>query len=107
MVKLPEKIKIGAHEYKVLCPYNFRERNDLCGQCNNSLLEIRIDKNDSCGNHRAESKIIGSFIHEVIHGISETWSIGLKEEQVEQLEEGILAVLIDNGFLKIGGTDDQ
>lgn len=100
-MNFPDKVKVGAHEYKVLIPYKFRERSDYQGQADHSLLEIRVNEDDFCGVRRAETKILGTFIHEVIHCISETWEIGLEEKQVIQLEEGFLAVLIDNGWVKV------
>ena len=100
-MRIPGKIKVGAHEYKVLYPYKWRERSDYSGQCDNSLLELRIDESDQCGVKRADSKIIGTLIHEVLHAISETWEIKLEEDQVLRLEEGILAVLNDNNYLQM------
>ena len=101
-MKLPQTVMVGAHTYKVLFPYKFKERADYAGQADHSLLEIRICEGDSCENKRADSKIMGTLIHEVIHCVSETWTIGLEEKQVEQLEEGFMAVLVDNGWLKLG-----
>lgn len=99
----PDKVKVGAHEYKVLFPYKFKERDDYAGQADHLLLELRVTETDPCGNKKAESKIIGTLLHEIIHAVSVTWDIGLEEGQVIKLEEGLLSVMVDNGFLKIGG----
>lgn len=99
-MKFPKKIKIAGHVYQVLFPYKFRERSDLCGHADHNLLEIRVSDTDSCGNKLPESKLLGIFIHEIIHCISHAWDIGLEETQVLNLEEGFLAFLTNNGFLK-------
>lgn len=101
VVKFPVTVKVGAHTYRVLFPYCFKENTSLCGQADHSLLEIRVAGVDQGGNPRAETKILGVFIHELIHCVDSSWGIGLKEEQVEQLEEGLLTVLVDNGWLKL------
>jgi hypothetical protein len=38
--ELPSNLKIGSHNYKVICPYQFKERGDLTGQHDASLLKI-------------------------------------------------------------------
>ena len=95
-MKLPKTVKVGGFVYDITFPYLFTERNDLCGQVSHEGLEIRIGDSDLAGGIRAESKIISTLIHEVIHSISITWNIDLTEEQVEQLEYGIFTVLFDN-----------
>jgi len=105
MVKLPERVKVGGHNYKVLFPYQFKERTDFCGQCDIMLNEIRLDQNDQKGNPLPSSKVLAHFIHEVLHALSDVWSVDLKEEKVVKLEQGITALLVDNGWVPPGFLD--
>lgn len=102
---LPDKVKVGAHEYKVLYPYFFRERVDYSGQADHALCEIRIRNEDGVGNIKAMSNTLETFFHEVIHCVDMVWCVGLEEKQVEQLAQGMLTVLIDNGWLKIADKE--
>lgn len=99
-MNFPDKVKVGGHEYKVIFPYTFTERSDNIGQADHDMLEIRLSEKDGYVT-RADSCLYETFIHEIIHCISEIWRIDLEEKQVTQLGEGLLAVLVDNGWLKI------
>ena len=66
-MKIPDRLKIGGHWYKVIYPYAYRERSDLCGQHMESLREIRLAGVDSMGNELPESEIALNFLHEVLH----------------------------------------
>jgi len=41
-MRLPKTIKIGGHQYRVIFPYIFTERNDRTGDCDFSGKIIRI-----------------------------------------------------------------
>lgn len=56
------------------------QRIELCGEVGHGLL-------------------IQTFIHEVIHAIAFERAISLKEREVDQLANGLLAFLVDNKFL--------
>ena len=100
----PNSIKIGAHNVKIIFPYEFKERNDLDGQYDKNLGEIRIANVDSCGNVRIESELWVTFIDEMLHAIDS--SIGHRmfvdedgERKIEGLSEGLYQTLNDNGLL--------
>jgi len=102
--KLPEKVKIGGHWYKVLHPYEFKERYDRYGHTNSGQKEIALSGVDGNGVKRTESSIIVTFIHEVLHGIDSLIDFlpeGAEETTVGRLSEAIYQVLVDNGYLKV------
>jgi len=98
MMKFPEKIKIGGHEYTVIIGYNFKERNDLYGQCDNNLKEIRVCTVDGTGNQRPEASIIETFLHELLHAIENVFCAGqeINEAITEGLGQGLTATMVDN-----------
>ena len=98
----PKTVKVGGHNYKVLWPYKFQERDDVSGQCDYVLNELRIAEVDGSGNERAISSQTVSFIHELLHAID--IASGHKvfinnEPAIEGISEGIYQVLVDNGWL--------
>lgn len=102
-MKIPEKIKVGPYWYKVLFPYDFKERTDCYGQHDRDLLEIRISNKDGSGNIRDDQVIFGTFIHEILHAIdfNANKQIFAKEgldteNRMEILAQGLLGVLVDN-----------
>jgi hypothetical protein len=101
-----KQLKIGGHIYKVLCPYVFKESNNLRGQCDSDLNELRLKDTDSGGNLLAESSLEASFVHEIIHAIDVVYNNdSLNDDVVERLAQGLLQVLKDNynfSFLKEG-----
>jgi hypothetical protein len=68
-IVFPEYVQLGAHKYAVKCPYLFKERSDLAGQCDNAELEIRISLIEPGGNPRPESEVLRTFFHEVLHAV--------------------------------------
>lgn len=97
-MNLPKTIKVASHEYRVLFPYQFTERNDLNGQCDFAPAEIRVAEKDSYGMRRTEAAIFVTFIHEIIHAIDQAWNAKLSEDQTCAMAEGIAAVLADNEY---------
>ena len=103
MIKLPNKVKIGGHEYCIKFPYNFKERADLQGQADHALLEIRVMAVDECGVEKPDSTIIVTVLHELIHCIDNCSGMKKlnggseeKEQIVEMLAQGLLQVFSDN-----------
>ena len=106
-MEFPVSLKIGGHEYKVLYPYHFKEREDIAAQCDKALGEIRINDIDLGGNKKPESNIMVSFLHEIIHAVDKIYCncqidrLGgeASEKIVEGLSEGLYQVLHDNKFV--------
>lgn len=105
-MEIPKKLKIGGHWLTVKYPYIFQERFDRYAQFDDSKKTIYLTSKDGNGEQRAESGIIVSLIHEILHGLD--INIGHKifagdegENKIEGLSEAIYAFLIDNGYLKV------
>ena len=100
-MKLPDKLKIGGHEYRVLFPYTYRERSDILGQCDFDLKELRISEIDGSGNIRADSSIMVTFLHEILHAIDfhtgqKIFNTNEGENWCDGISEGLYQVLKDN-----------
>lgn len=103
MIKLPDKIKIGGHEYKVEYPYKFEERYDIYGQWNDPKKIIYVSDVDGNGVKRADSSIIVTFIHEILHAIDGMAGLDIfakhekdGREPAEVVSEIIYQILVDN-----------
>jgi len=103
-MEISKELKIGGHNFKVLCPYSFRERCDVDAQCDKVLNEIRISCLDGFGSERPESNITVDFLHEIIHSVDkifcnrklERLGLDVEEEIVSGLSQGLYQVLHDN-----------
>jgi len=103
-MKLPERLKIGGHEYDIIFPYAFKERTDILGQCDFDLKELRISEIDGGGNIRVDSAILVTFIHEILHAIDfqtgeKIFNTNEGEKWIEGISEGLYQVLNDNKLI--------
>lgn len=100
-MKIPKKVKIGGHIYKVDEDYKFIERSDLQGLCDHYQRAIFITPFDTNGSKRERTGIEETFIHELIHCVDEIYNgKKLEEETVKRISEGLYQVLKDNNLLK-------
>ncbi len=90
-VRLPDIVQLGAHKYCVKFPYHFNERSDVCAQCDNDKLELRIKDSCTGGEVRSDSHIVQSFLHELLHAIDYVFLQGRlgKLENEEGIIDGI------------------
>jgi len=101
-MKIPEKIKIGGHEYTVICPYAFTERGDRDADHDFAMKTIRIDDKDSWSHRQQpESSVAVTFLHEILHACDHITGGGIfsgndAEQKVERLSESLFQVLRDN-----------
>ena len=107
-MKIPKSIKIGGHTYKIEYPYKFGERYDIYGQWNDPKKIIYVSEVDGNGVKRADSSIVVTFIHEILHAIDGMAGLELfsrnKEggrESAEVVSEIIYQILVDNGYLEV------
>lgn len=103
-MKIPSKIKIGGHQYKIIFPYVFTERFDRCGDHDFSTKTIRITETEG-DVKRANSGIVVTLIHEILHAIDGNSGYDMfygeeGEKRIEAISEGIYQVLVDNPELK-------
>lgn len=108
VMNIPKKVKVGGHVYKIKYPYIFTERFDRNGQIGHDVTTILLSHLDSNGNPKSESAIIETLIHEILHALNYRSGDVIfdkdsdkMEDQVSALSEGILALLVDNGWLMI------
>ena len=98
-MKIPGKVKIGAHLVTVVYPYHFKERSDLCGQRDGALNEIRISDVDTGGTKRPESKITETFLHELIHAADIITGHNIfkdNEKAIDGISESLFQIFRDN-----------
>jgi len=85
-IKFPKKVRVNCFEYTIVYPYKFRESEDLTAQHSFYDLEIRVSAESLLGEKRKNSKIVASFIHELLHAIDYCYGFQmLEEDQVETL----------------------
>lgn len=102
-MNFPPEIKIGAHRYKVIFPYAFRERGDLSGQADHAMNEIRVCAINEGGNVKPDSAVKVTMLHELVHCVDvvsgqQALNDGSKEHEaiVEGIAQGLLQVFTDN-----------
>lgn len=92
-MKIPKKLKIGGHVYKIKFLDIVRLdglTGDEMGYCDKEKNEIRIQKGMS------QSQTEETLIHEILHGINNVVS----HETTESLAHSLHQVLKDNNLLK-------
>jgi hypothetical protein len=67
MKKLGDSVLVGFKTFKVLFPYTFKEVYDYLGQCDNTLLEIRLKNVED--EPVVDDRLISIFMHELVHAI--------------------------------------
>jgi len=96
-MKIPDKIKVAGHYYKVIWDDKGLVKKGLVGNCNNDFKEIRICKYYKNTRARAKSEIEETFMHEIIHAVDKHYnSNSLSEKAIDRLSNGLYQVLKDN-----------
>lgn len=87
-------IKVGGSDYKILVvPDN--ATHSYWGKI--SYTDRTIVLVDKWPN---EKQFRNTFLHEIVHAISDERSLGLSEKQVTQLTNGLIAVFEDNPSIR-------
>ena len=95
-MKIPDKVRIAGHNYKVLYDDKYLIEKKLFGECDFVTQKIRLSKEYE-GRVRAKSDINRSFLHEVLHAIDGHYNnFALSEKAVDRLSNGLCQVLTDN-----------
>jgi hypothetical protein len=91
---IPRRLKIGPATYPVTRPQRIPVGDDshAAGNWDYETGELRIarDLNPLHGQQ------VDTLIHEALHVINDDRALGLSEEQVHNVSNGIAALLIDN-----------
>ena len=91
-MKIPDKIKIGGHEYTTDIRSNLRDEDG------SSLMGIHRGSDEYIGinNGYPEGSQNSSLLHEIIEAINWANELGLEHKQICTLETGLYQVLHDN-----------
>lgn len=95
-MKLPETLKISPFVYRVELVTKLLD-TEHCrnyGICDTNHLTIRLDDENN------DQQMRQTLLHEVIHAINNHGRLGLEEDTVERLTNGLLAFLLDNDWLR-------
>jgi len=96
-MKIPDKVKIAGHYYKVIWDDKGLIKKHLIGQSSNDFKEIRLCKHYKSKRSRARSEIEETFLHEIIHTVDRHYNNdSLSEKTVDRLSQGLYQVLKDN-----------
>ncbi|MCK4339962.1 MAG: hypothetical protein KAW87_08260 [Candidatus Cloacimonetes bacterium] len=96
-MKIPNKIKVAGHYYKVKFDDKGLAKEHLIGQTNNDFKEIRLCKHYKSKRARARSEIEETFMHEMLHTVDKNYNnASLTEKAVDRLSQGLYQVLHDN-----------
>jgi len=95
-VKIPNKIKVAGHEYKIIWDNEYLSNQDYEGLTKHRSLKMYL-----CDKFRGQmldkSIIEENFIHEMLHAIDVNYNNRqLTEEQISCMAAGVYQVLKDN-----------
>ena len=101
-MKIPDKVKVGAHVYDIVRSSDEGDYDARFGHCFPRKLKIYIDPNV------AQSQAEETFFHEVLHAVCDQLHLFPKtsdgqreeEEKVQPLGHAIYQLLKDNDLLK-------
>lgn len=89
-MRIPDKIKIGSHEYTVLRESSMKGHS--IGSCSPWELTIRlVDDNGA-----KESRIAEALLHEIIEAIDENYNLHLPHDKLTVLSELLFNTLRNN-----------
>ena len=92
-MKIPNKIKIGGHIFKVKI-FSGKFSDDKAGRVEGQKNMIYLNAD------YVQSKQESVLLHEVIHELDWLNGLGLNEKQIDSLTEGLYQVLKDNKLIK-------
>lgn len=89
-MKIPQKIKIFSHTYRVKLVPSSEIDDNSCGTTDSAVNLIKI-RNDL-----TKTQLEETFFHEIIHAMNSE----IKESEVEWLAQGLYSILTINNLLK-------
>ncbi len=98
-IRLPNKIKIGVYQYFIkYIPHLHRDFNVYGRVCTNAgLIELDLDMPDII-------KYV-SLLHELIHAISDCYSLRLSDDDTDRLAQGLAQVFFNNWGIEFDWSD--
>jgi len=100
-MKIPNKIKIGAYDVKIVFPYVFTERSDRYGYYSETSKKICITDKDSNGSELNRALIEQILLHEILHAVDDIYNgSNVDERDITNIAQGLYQALKDNDFLK-------
>lgn len=100
-MKIPNKIKVAGHYYKVKWDDKRLSEEGLVGESSHNLNIIYLCKYYRSKKARAESEIEETLIHEIVHTVDVLYNNhSLNEKEVNRLSIGLHQVLTDNFIIK-------
>lgn len=113
MAAIPEMIRVGGRDYRILYPHLFRDSTTHpAGQHDPAGQTIKLSAINTHGETRHPQAIWHTLLHEILHAIDYVYcgAALLEMEQkgemiIDQLAEGLLQVLQDN-HLECGKGDN-
>ena len=91
-MELPKSVKVGPFEYTVK-HLPFYQVDGMLGHHVRLHLELAV------ANDVPEQHQVVTFIHEVLHAVSDVYQVGLDESQVERMANGFADALQSIGWL--------
>ena len=83
-LKIPNKIKVAGHYYKVIWDDKGLSKRRLIGETINDFKEIRLCKYYRSKRKRAKSELEETLLHEIIHAVDRRYNnSSLKEKEVD------------------------
>ena len=96
-MKIPKKIKVAGHIYKVIWDDKRLSNGGFVGESDHHLDTIYMCKYFQRDEPRNDSEIEETFIHEILHTIDVNYNNhGLNEKTITRLAVGLHQVLKDN-----------
>jgi len=96
-MKIPDKIKIAGHIYKVMWDDVGLSNRGLVGETDHNKHTISLCKYYRSKYPSAKSEIEETLIHEILHVIDSNYNNhALSEDEVARLAVGLYQVLVDN-----------
>jgi len=91
---IPARIKIGKNTYEILWISEFKDKEQVGESRFSEEKQILI----KIGQSNKES--VHTYFHEVLHAISEEYSVNLTENQVLNFEKALKDIIRDNNLWK-------
>lgn len=95
-MRIPDSIRIGGVEYKILRETQVRLDNRICyGAIDYNANTISLSEKDNSGHQT----MCITLLHEILHGIRQHAGLEIKNEEqvVDMFAKGLYQVLQDNG----------